>query len=705
MNLSIRAQIRLLVTLLAVGFGLCVLTTFRVLANRQVDQTIHADGEAVQSALRMFVRGRGGLQKKLTHFLATSPRVTMLTQADNKTAADAIEGLRDNAGVDGILLLGSNGNLMAASGVKDVREVQAAVKKKLVAKVLDGQSGQAIVEADGDPMLVTAEPLRIDTYVKGAVLTFLRMDGAMAKTIGNNVRGNIGFYHDGRILGASLPIKGLTIDESAATQTLTIQGQPYVAQLAPMPDTPSSEHLGVVTLRSVEDATATYRELTSAFMTVLLVVTLVAMFGGTALTQYFTRPLDAVVEAARVLQRGEWPERLNSKRKDEIGLLQRVFDDMSTSMQGAQAKLLAMIDKDPLTELDNHRALKQRLDQESYRAASTGENLALVLIDLDDFSGYNDDRGHEAGDQLLKDVASTIRENSPELSVVSRYGADTFAVLLPGMDAEATEDLADTLLAALRAQGASVSVGGAQFHLHAKEAAGLTLAAELALGRAQQLGGNQTATFDAVRGTNENADPYQVSRFLQDASFATIQALAAAVDAKDPYTKGHSLRVAEMARDLCAYLGGSKDEVDRIYRAGTLHDVGKIGVPDSILKKPSRLEEEERRLMETHPALGEIIVRKVPQLEDLLPGVRHHHEKFDGTGYPDGLAGAGIPRMARLLAVADTYDAMTSDRPYRKGLAVEIALTEIAKGAGTQFDPEMAEAFCKMIRASVAIAA
>ncbi|RYG23650.1 diguanylate cyclase, partial [bacterium] len=513
------------------------------------------------------------------------------------------------------------------------------------------------------------------------------------------------FYHEGRILSASLPVKGLPIEEGATTQTVMIEGKPYIAQLSPMPNTAPSERLGVVTLRSVEDATATYRELTSAFMTVLLVVTLVALFGGAALAQYFTRPLDAVVAAATVLQRGDWPEKFHSKRKDEIGLLQQVFDDMSTSMQSSQAKLLAMIDKDPLTELDNHRTFKQRLDQEAFRAASSGEALALLLIDLDGFSAFNDDRGHEAGDRLLQNVAAAIRECSPELSVASRYGADTFALLLPDMDAETATGLANVLLEAVRSFGATVSIGGAQFHLHAHEAAGLTLAAELALGRAQQLGGDQTSTFDAVRGTDESADPYQVSRFLQDASFATIQALAAAVDAKDPYTKGHSLRVAEMARDLCAYLGGAADEIDQIYRAGTLHDVGKIGVPDAILKKPGRLDDEERRLMETHPALGEIIVRKVPQLEDLLPGVRHHHERYDGKGYPDGLAGEAIPRMARLLAVADTYDAMTSDRPYRKGLGVEIALSEIAKGAGTQFDPEMAHAFCAMIRSSMAVAA
>ncbi len=696
MKLSIGTQIRLLVTVVALGIGLCVLLTFRFLASRQADTAIKADGLAVQSALRMFIHDRGALQSKLTRFLSTTPRVTMLAMADAKTAADAIDGLRDNAGVDGLLLMGDKGALLASSGIKLVPETQNALRS-FVAKALEGSGGHGVVEADGDAMLVCVEPLRIDAYVHGAIATVIRMNTKMAEVIGNNVRGDVAFFHGDHILGASIPIVGARLDRSAATQTLKVGDTDYIAQLAPMPDTRATENLGVITLRSVDEATATNRELTSAFMTVLALVTLGALFLGTGFTHYLTRPLDAVVAAARVLQRGEWPEKFGSNRKDEVGILQKVFDDMSSSIQASQAKLLAMIDKDPLTELKNHRSFKQRLDQEAHRAAVSGENLSVVLIDLDKFGDFNDDHGHQAGDELLKRVAAVLRANAPEFSVVARYGADTFAILHPQMDTEATLAWMAELLEVLRASNAKASLGSAQFHLHSGEAAGLLLAAELALGRAQQLGGDQGASFDAVRGSDENADPYQVSRFLQDASFATIQALAAAVDAKDSYTQGHSLRVAEMARDLCLFLGGSSDEADQIYRAGTLHDVGKIGVPDAILKKPGRLDEEERRIMETHTALGEIIVRKVPQLEDLLPGVRHHHEAYDGHGYPDGLAGEQIPRMARMLAVADTYDAMTSDRPYRKGLPAEVALAEITKGAGTQFDPEMAYAFCKML--------
>ena len=201
-----------------------------------------------------------------------------------------------------------------------------------------------------------------------------------------------------------------------------------------------------------------------------------------------------------------------------------------------------------------------------------------------------------------------------------------------------------------------------------------------------------------VTGADQDADPYQLHRFLKDGSLATIQALAAAVDAKDPYTQGHSQRVADYATSLARHVGASQAELELIHITGTLHDVGKIGVPDAILKKPGRLDDEERIVMETHPVLGEVIVRKAPQLAATLPGVRHHHERWDGKGYPDGLAGEAIPLMARYLALADTFDAMTSDRPYRKGLPLEVALAEIHKGAGTQFDPALAPAFIELMQ-------
>jgi HD-GYP domain-containing protein (c-di-GMP phosphodiesterase class II) len=186
---------------------------------------------------------------------------------------------------------------------------------------------------------------------------------------------------------------------------------------------------------------------------------------------------------------------------------------------------------------------------------------------------------------------------------------------------------------------------------------------------------------------------------MQDGSLSTILALAAAVDARDPYTHGHSERVTAYALKLGEAVGMPEEELKILRISGLLHDVGKIGVPDHVLKKPGRLTDEERETMETHPVIGEIICRRAAGLEPYLPGIRWHHERWDGNGYPDGLAQTKTPLMARVLAVADTFDAMTSDRPYRRGMPWMVALEEIRQSAGSQLDPDLAETFYQIFLA------
>jgi HD-GYP domain-containing protein (c-di-GMP phosphodiesterase class II) len=176
----------------------------------------------------------------------------------------------------------------------------------------------------------------------------------------------------------------------------------------------------------------------------------------------------------------------------------------------------------------------------------------------------------------------------------------------------------------------------------------------------------------------------------------TVQALTAAIDAKDRYTFGHSERVAHLASTLALHIGLTREQAERVRIAGLVHDVGKIGVPEAVLCKTGKLLPEEFEAIKRHPEIGHTILRDIALLEDVLPGVLHHHERFDGKGYPHGLVGDKIPHMARLLAVADTFDAMSSTRSYRAAMPRERVRTEIENCAGTQFDPELARAFLTM---------
>jgi putative nucleotidyltransferase with HDIG domain len=181
---------------------------------------------------------------------------------------------------------------------------------------------------------------------------------------------------------------------------------------------------------------------------------------------------------------------------------------------------------------------------------------------------------------------------------------------------------------------------------------------------------------------------YQTNRALQRVSHEMLELMVSAIEARDPYTSGHSRRVSRMSVEIARAIGLSHREVERIRVAGLLHDVGKIHEKYApILSKPDRLTRDEWMLMKEHPADGEKLVANVSQLHDVLPAVRHHHERWDGAGYPDGLRGEAIPLMARVMAIADTIDAMTSDRSYRRGLSVDEVRTEVERCAGSQFDP------------------
>ncbi|GAB4283063.1 MAG: hypothetical protein Kow0029_28940 [Candidatus Rifleibacteriota bacterium] len=193
----------------------------------------------------------------------------------------------------------------------------------------------------------------------------------------------------------------------------------------------------------------------------------------------------------------------------------------------------------------------------------------------------------------------------------------------------------------------------------------------------------------------QNADLFHN---LQRAYIDTLAALTSAIDAKDSYTRGHSERVTDLSMRLGRELGIERTEIEKIKLGGLLHDIGKIGIPEGILNKPGRLNDEEFAVIKSHPELGIRILGKVEFLAGVVPIIKHHHERFDGKGYPDGLAGENIPLLARIVSVVDTYDAMTTDRPYRKALTTEEALKEINHCSGTQFDPGVASVFIRMIR-------
>ncbi len=716
MQASLRTKIVLLIAGTATGLASVTSLSLALLAHRQVNQSIRNNVRATGGVLAQFVQERSATLADQCLLLAKQGVLAaVISTHDTATVTQSAKAYQKQFHADAVVVTDRDGQVLGTSelGASELRTSEAASaehdasgREPGTKAALGGQVWTGVVARQNRLMLAVCVPVFIGHYVWGTFSAYRAIDPGLARSLQAALGADVAFVYHGQVVGASLALPPRVPTPQDTPRLVTLNGIRYFALYAPLPHTQVRDGMGFVTLRRYDRAMAFYSRLQGGLLGTTLLLLLLALVAGATLAHTLTKPLDGVMQAARQLQQGEWPERFEVSRQDEIGLLQSVFNEMTAAMRQSQERLLALIDTDPLTGLDNHRRFQERLEQEAARCRRSGEPLSLLMVDLDHFQQYNQRYGHACGDQALQQIARLLRETMPEVGILSRYGGEEFAVILPHFSLPQAEEVAEQIrLTAFSqfdqmAQTLSLSIGGAEFGTHTAEAEGLVLAAELALSRAKQLGRNRVCRFDHVPGADQTTDPSQLHRILKDGSLATIQALAAAVDAKDPYTRGHSQSVAHYATALARHLNLPQSEQDLIQMAATLHDVGKIGVPDAILKKPGRLTDEERTVMETHPVLGEVIIRKAPALAAILPGVRHHHERWDGQGYPDKLAGETIPFQARILAIADTFDAMTSDRPYRKGLPGETARGEIANNAGTQFDPQLAHAFVAMIAAS-----
>ncbi|MCC2669613.1 MAG: diguanylate cyclase and metal dependent phosphohydrolase [Armatimonadetes bacterium] len=389
----------------------------------------------------------------------------------------------------------------------------------------------------------------------------------------------------------------------------------------------------------------------------------------------------------------------------DLSILRAIGSDIGGALRSvrliSEARRLA--DRDPVTGLHNHRSVYQRLHSEVEKAGRSGKPMAVLMMDLDNFKLFNDTYGHPAGDEVLKRVSAILKRSCRDGDTVARYGGDEFMVVLPESNLKAAIRCAERIQAVLakerfRCQNSATlpigfSYGISVYPDDAKEVQELVAVADSNLYQSKTQGGNQIT----ARGSSmtDNALVYVKG-------FDLFRAMVQSIDNKDGYTKRHSEEVTDYSVQIARGMGLSEDVVQTIQVAGILHDVGKIGVPDHILRKPGHLTDEEFHVMKQHPVFGARIVGAMPGMEEVVHGVRHHHERYDGRGYPDRLAGTDIPLIGRIMAVADAFSAMTTHRPYRKGMTERQALLEIKANLGTQFDPEIGEVFVQLREAASA---
>jgi diguanylate cyclase (GGDEF)-like protein len=374
-----------------------------------------------------------------------------------------------------------------------------------------------------------------------------------------------------------------------------------------------------------------------------------------------------------------------------------VFRAAQSRINRQAVQLVEATRRDPLTSLINHGALLTMLADRIEALRDDPAPIGIALVDVDGFRLLNDTHGHDSGDVALRQVAQRLTGQIDDDAVIGRYGPDEFLVIVDGPNVATLESAIKGLQIAL-AQDAleiesserlpiTVSAAISVYPTDAESATALVATAVHTLAEAKASGG------DTVRVTG------RLPILSADArAFDVFQGLILAVDTKDRYTKRHSEDVARYAVFLARYLELDAEMIGTIRVAGLLHDVGKIGIPDDILRKPGKLTADESRVVKQHVALGDLIVRDLPNVETIRAGVRHHHERWDGRGYLDALAGEDIPLVARILAIGDACSAMTTTRPYRKALGIDEALRRIEDAAGTQLDETLVTLFVNGMR-------
>lgn len=367
-------------------------------------------------------------------------------------------------------------------------------------------------------------------------------------------------------------------------------------------------------------------------------------------------------------------------------------------------KLETMVNEDGLTGLYNHRFFYDALKEKIVSCDKLNQPVSMIFIDIDYFKHYNDLYGHQKGDEVLRIMGSMLKAMVRKDDIVARYGGEEFAVMLPNTDEETAFNIAEYIRKKIEETyfdgeenqpngKITVSIGISVYPYKAKSDIDLIKSADDALYRAKFFNKNKVEAYTSILDDLKNDIAEEHIDLI-----TSIKTLISVINAKDRYTYGHVDRVVGYSRLLAEKLGLSEENKKDLIYGAYIHDIGKINVSEEILNKKMPLTNEEWEVLKKHPFNGVEIIKPVEALNTIAPLIMHHHERYDGKGYPDNLKGENIPYLARVLTVVDSFDAMTSNRPYNKRKTYYEAIEELKRCSGTQFDPDIAEAFIEVIR-------
>jgi diguanylate cyclase (GGDEF)-like protein len=432
---------------------------------------------------------------------------------------------------------------------------------------------------------------------------------------------------------------------------------------------------------------------------------------------YVRSRIEPLVVVAERLAAGETGVTIPARR-DPLG---RRLANAISALGETMAEVQSDATTDRLTGIPNRPAIIGSLFTEVERSIRYRRPLSVAFADIDHFKTINDTYGHESGDIVLQGVANVLRANLRASDRVGRYGGEEFMIVLPETTVEDAAGFADKIRLLVAREvyrlpdgsDASVTIslgvtGGAGDRLSVDA---LVREADAAMYSAKALGRDQVYAFEepnddstVVRSPISPSGRTQAIELGRRAHGAAAEALAQIIAPLPHYRGQPSALIATIVTSLARQLELPEHEIDKIRIAALLHDVGKVGIPQDILEKPSSLTPAEWRSVVQHPRIGQVILEQATMLRDAVPIILHHHERFGGAGYPYGLRGHEIPLGARIVAIADAYDAMIQDRPYKRKISHEAAVEELRRHAGTQFDPELVEIFCDIFATDAPVA-
>ncbi len=437
------------------------------------------------------------------------------------------------------------------------------------------------------------------------------------------------------------------------------------------------------------------------------------VYGGTlvVLGLAFFRQMMAIRENARLYERVHLAYQESIAHAISVRTLnqelQRTRDELQANYEAlakVHLKLQAQATTDPLTGLPNHRSMVLALDQELERAQRYSRPCSLLFLDLDRFKALNDTLGHLTGDSVLRRIVGPIVDGLRSVDIAGRWGGEEFVVALPETETPDAVRVAERIQEAVAGfpfgSGVSqltCSIGVATFPYDAANRDELVDAADRAMYAAKRLGGNQVRSAIDPTVISIDRESRRSGSREEVNMWGVVEAFTTMADAHDPTGNGHAQDVSRLAMRVAQELRLGPSEVRTIGLAARLHDLGKVSVPATILNKSDILDDEERAAVLPHPSVGADVVARVPALTMIAPLIRSHHERWDGTGYPDGLERTAIPIGSRIISACDAFSAMTSSRPYAPARTIAAALDELDACAGTQFDPEVVEALHRVI--------